>query len=351
MKEKEIDKVNVIPIMHCFDNKYSLPAAVAFYSMLKNANKNYYYKLFVLHSDITDENQKKLEVIVNSFPNAAIEFIDMKGKFSTLFDNTKIKGHYSKEMYYKFLPAEMFKEYDKIIVTDVDVCYEGDISKDFCEFDVNDDYYLAGVKTLSPSPKIEGNWLSDYGAAYKAQFSEDEINKLLIGAGYMIFNLRKMREDHLTEKFVDYAQDNLYRLRQPEQDVINLVCYPKIKLIRAKAMVCTYLYDIFKTEDSYKLDLNYSEDEVKDTLENPIQIHYASTVKPWNGIPPKNSNWFSYLLEVSELVHEKLKKEYSTLLNDFLASLFFRPKSKRKKVLSFKLPMSSRRFTVIKEKF
>ena len=167
----------------------------------------------------------------------------------------------------------------------------------------------------------------------------------------MIKKKKKMREDHLTEKFIAYAKDNLYRLRQPEQDVINLVCYPKIKLIRAKAMVCTYLYDIFKTEDTYKLDLNYSEDEVKDTLENPIQIHYASNVKPWNGILPKNSIWFSYLLEVSELVHKELKKEHLTLLNDFLAPLFSKPKSKEKKVLSFKFPMSSKRFTLIKEKF
>lgn len=50
----------VIPVIHFFDNNYVVPAAVSFYSMLTNANKDYEYALYVGHSDITDENQKKL---------------------------------------------------------------------------------------------------------------------------------------------------------------------------------------------------------------------------------------------------------------------------------------------------
>ena len=38
-----------IPIMFCFDNNYVIPAAVAFYSMLENCNKNYFYRMYVLH--------------------------------------------------------------------------------------------------------------------------------------------------------------------------------------------------------------------------------------------------------------------------------------------------------------
>ena len=52
---------NIIPIMHSFDNNYVIPASVAFLSMLENADKNYFYKLYVLHSDITEKNQKELK--------------------------------------------------------------------------------------------------------------------------------------------------------------------------------------------------------------------------------------------------------------------------------------------------
>ena len=32
--------------MHCFDNNYVIPAGVAFYSLLENANPNYFYKIY-----------------------------------------------------------------------------------------------------------------------------------------------------------------------------------------------------------------------------------------------------------------------------------------------------------------
>lgn len=50
-----------IPVLHFFNNKYVIPAAVSFYSMLENADKNYNYILYVGHSDITKENQEKLK--------------------------------------------------------------------------------------------------------------------------------------------------------------------------------------------------------------------------------------------------------------------------------------------------
>lgn len=50
-----------IPVLHFFNNKYVTPAAVSFYSMLENADKNQNYILYVGHSDITKENQEKLK--------------------------------------------------------------------------------------------------------------------------------------------------------------------------------------------------------------------------------------------------------------------------------------------------
>ena len=49
----------LIPVMHCFDNNYVIPAAVSFYSMLKYADPKYQYRLYVLHTDITTQNAAK----------------------------------------------------------------------------------------------------------------------------------------------------------------------------------------------------------------------------------------------------------------------------------------------------
>ena len=49
MKENKManTRTTEIPLMFCFDNNYVTPAAVAFYSLLEHANKDFSYKLFV----------------------------------------------------------------------------------------------------------------------------------------------------------------------------------------------------------------------------------------------------------------------------------------------------------------
>ena len=81
-----------IPVLHFFNNKYVIPAAVSFYSMLENADKNYNYILYVGHSDITRENQEKLKKTIECFSNAQLKFIDMNNKFDDLFRKTKQGG-------------------------------------------------------------------------------------------------------------------------------------------------------------------------------------------------------------------------------------------------------------------
>ena len=109
----------LIPIMHCFDNNYTIPASVSFYSMLENASKKYKYKLYVLNTDITYQNKKLLHDVVSKFENASLEFINMDNRFEDLWSNFKYSGYYSKEVLYKLLVPSIFEKYDKIIIISV----------------------------------------------------------------------------------------------------------------------------------------------------------------------------------------------------------------------------------------
>lgn len=87
----------------------------------------------------------------------------------------------------------MLPEYDKAIVTDVDVVFSGDIMKDFVEFDVKDDrYYFAGVKG---GLERKGSFLESFAKRYDNDFSEEEKSLLTHAGGYYIFNLQKIRKD------------------------------------------------------------------------------------------------------------------------------------------------------------
>lgn len=304
---------NIIPIMHCFNNDYVIPAGVAFYSMLEHANKNYFYKLYVLHSDITEENQELLYKTIEKFSNATLEFIDMNNKFEDLFKKTKFKGHFSKEMFYKFLPADIFYMFDKIIITDVDVVYVSDISKLYENFDIKQDYYL-----LAPDIMDEAN-IKVKEKMYK-KFSKEEINKLQISAGFMIYNLKKMREDAIPEKLIQFAIENSYRIMCPEQDALNLVCYPKIKFMDRITMSGPGVIQRYKNDE---------------TLKNTIQFHYGGVAKPWKAKCIGADLWFKCLLKTPcfDKYMEILEKN-------------FNPKTKT--IFSFSIPFYKKKISIIK---
>lgn len=306
----------IVPIMHCFDDNYVIPASVSFLSMLENANPRYFYKLYVLHTDISEKNQNTLNSIVSKFNNADLQFIDMNNKFNDEFDVIKTKAHYSKEILYKLLAPTIFPQYEQIIITDVDVVFCGDIAEIYDEGQF--DEYIAGIAYHNVLENFMRN-------TYEAQFSSEEIRKLLIGAGLLCVNLKKMREDGMEAKCVAYLEQNLHRLKQPEQDVLNLVCYPKIKLLPERFMVCTYLYDVIENNEFFGNEITLGKQDkvwIKEALSKVIQLHYAGAQKPWNTPTcTKSDVWFSYLLK-TPFFYEVMRKITAPKLPDCKLYLF-----------------------------
>jgi lipopolysaccharide biosynthesis glycosyltransferase len=303
-----------IPVMHCFDNNYVIPAAVAFYSLLENSDPNYNYKLYVLHSDITENNQKKLEDTTSCFYNSEIVFINMDNKFNDFFSKLSAKNGFTKEMLYKLIAPSMFPQHKKLIISDVDVVYLGDISKNYINFESDKDNYLI---TWRPSLKKE-SWIERFYNSYRNDFSDKETEILKNGAsGYLIFNLEMMRKDNIEEKFIYCLNNNIKRLKQPEQDVINLTCYPKIGYLPSNALVCSYLYDLYKSDEDFSQDTVYSAKDIHFLLENPIQLHYATGIKPWKNPGCTKSNfWYEYLLK-TPFFSEQMKNIEKLVLSNF----------------------------------
>lgn len=291
-----------IPIMFCFDNNYVIPAGIAFYSMLKNCNKDYKYSLYVLHTDITKENQQKLIDNIKEFNSfSKLSFINMEHKFASLWETISTKGHFSKEVMYKVLVASIFPQYQKIIVSDVDVVFLNDISESYTSFNIKDDYYLAGVRMIG-----KYDWYLDI---YNDYFTEEEKQKLSgFCGGYIVFNLNKIREDNMEDKFIKCFEENGYRINQMEQDVLNLCCYPKTKRLPLKYVACSYMWDVYKTDEDIRTDSFYNEEEIKDAMTNTVQLHYATSTKPWNFVDSTKSEiWFKYLSQ-TVFLEDYLKK-------------------------------------------
>lgn len=262
----------VIPVFHCFNDQYAVPAGAAFLSMLEHANPDYDYLLYVAGDDFSKRHKDMLYEVVSRFQNARLEFVLPEESVVSMFSRVQKKGAYSKEIVYKLMVARMFPQWSHMIVTDVDCVYMGDISKAYHAFKDSSKNYLAGISYEN----IRCSWIDDYiRQCYGGRFSEEEMLRIKsgVGAGYMIYNLEAMRADRISEKLLECFLAEAKRIVQPEQDVINLVCGERIDKLPFENMVCSYLYDKLPAAERDRLSLN--------TL-TPIQLHYATRVKPWN---------------------------------------------------------------------
>jgi lipopolysaccharide biosynthesis glycosyltransferase len=278
-----------------FDNNYVLPARVAIYSMLKNANMDYHYNIHILFSEksLSTRSKELLSKLVNKFINASINFKEIKLKEFSLWEDV-CSAHYSKEIFIKLKLASIFSQYDKIICSDVDVIFTGDVSKAFTESNL-ESCFIAGVRSL----KIIDNFID------KQPYSKYLKEKLKggVGAGFLVYNLRELRKNKIERQIFINLRKYYKITTQPEQDIVNLtIPKEKILYLPLKFMFCTYMYKIFikKRLDlkcsgdwfryyllrlgftKIKSDIYHTKKEIEEALYNPIQIHYATRMKPWN---------------------------------------------------------------------
>lgn len=290
-----------IPVMHCFDNNYVVPATVSFSSMLEHADPKYYYALYVLHTDITVQNQKLLQKIVENFPNASLEFISMNHWLEDIFNSLKFSEHLSKEVIYKLSVASIFPQYEKLIITDVDVLFCGDIAPSYFALDENSEVCFAGTHHVCP----KGTWLDSYYDNYTREFGVGARDQLKICGGFLVANLNQLRKKEKEKIFLDYLEHNTYRLLQLEQDVINFCCnQQEIQYLPLNYVVCSYVYDVFADANMRTKDAFYTEDQITDAMKNPIQLHYATASKPWKEpFSTKANLWMQQLIKLGLYQH------------------------------------------------
>ncbi len=104
-----------------------------------------------------------------------------------------------------------------------------------------------------------------------------------INSGVLLVNTKKIREDNLEKKFYEYIP-YLKKIGSnfPDQDVINAVCYNKIKFLSP-------IYNYSTSLHRYKgvMPKEFLENFNAKDKEKQIIIHYAGGDKPWktNKVP------------------------------------------------------------------
>ncbi len=319
--------MKIIPIFFTFDNNYVMPAAVAFYSLLNKARKNIAYRMYVLHSDITQENQKLLSDITGRFPDSTLEFIDTKGFLKDEWQNGNFDGHnkrnqFTRDAIVRCFAAKFFPQYDKIVYSDVDIVIQDDISE-LLDVDLEDKYF-AGVK--NPFSK----WLPGELSHLKPEHYE-MLKSSYIAGGIWVMNLKKIREDNLEQRMLEIINDETIIKRWPDKDIMNIACENKVGFLPLNYISYPYLLEVLQKQDFVS---DYSREELFNSIISPKIIHYAA-VKPWNNCSIDYAiNWwtiFKYLnlpfvtkvKFVGKNILQERSKKYKKLYKLFLGLFIF----------------------------
>ena len=237
--EKKFRIMKEIPIVQCFDHNYVLPAGVAFQSLLEHAkSQDVKYLLHVIGTGLTDGDKDLLRGIVVKFPHANI-FFHEPPKLD--LPEYKTRGNLSRDVFYKMSIPDILPQYDVVIVSDVDVMYADDIASFRAAIHIDENCYLCGTEDVGYAAWRGRGILRDVGiprffGRYERQMTPDEREKLTLGAGFMLMNSRKCREDGMPEKWMSFARNNFHRLVLLEQDVMNICCAPAVKVVSSRFM-------------------------------------------------------------------------------------------------------------------
>ena len=263
----------IIPIFFTFNNAYVVPAAVAFYSLLNKVKQDVFYEMFVLHSDITPENQSLLQGIVGRFQKGNLTFIDTqnflkdeweKGNFDENNKHTK----FTSDALVRCFAARFFPQYDKIIYSDVDVVFADDISE-LWNIDLTGKY-LAAVK--NPFMKYSKNELSHLKPEHYEKLKDS-----YFAGGIWVMNLKQIRTDNLEQRMTEVLNDETIIKRWNDQDIMNISCDNRVTYLPLNYIAYPYMNGLLQQAH---FESHYTRDELWDSIINPKIIHYADA-KPW----------------------------------------------------------------------
>ena len=276
-----------IPVVFCFDSRIILGASVTIKSLIDCAKETTNYDIRIFHSDINLKDQKNISKLTeNTRHNIAFHYIN-----PDLFkDAPKNKGSWTEIVYYRLLAPEILKEYDKVIYSDVDVLFKGDL-EELYSIDIND-YEMAMVRAEKNTPNI-----------IEHRYFEENKNDYIYWSGLILYNSKRFREKKILNKLYKNIETYKNKLKAYDLDLINVTCQNILPLDLKYCVLQGFFYndDYAKIKEYEYLKFVYNDEEIKKAKNSAIIIHYAGYPgKPWRMKKPY-SNYQEYI--------DKLPKE------------------------------------------
>ena len=254
MKEK-------IHIAVCPDKSYVMPTGVMMFSVCVN-NQDVDIDFHVLIDEsIQEKEQQDLKDVVTRFQGKKCIFYSVKSLSAIHFPINH--ECLSQSSYYRlFLSSILPPTIEKVLYLDGDIIVRHSLLP---LWNVNLGNYAVGAAMDGGDGDIKTYNRLRY-----------PFHKGYFNAGVLLINLKCWRDNHIVEEFVEYLNHSPERIKQEDQDVMNVVLQDK----KLKLPVKYNLQTAFLSNDPC-WDYWKHESEVKMGIEDPVIVHFTSLWKPW----------------------------------------------------------------------
>lgn len=150
------EKMNKIPVFYACDDNFVKYTMVSLQSMMDHASKEAQYEIHVLHTNISEEMQKKMHAMENA--NFSVQFDHVTEYLHSIQEKLPLRDYYSKTTYFRLFIAEMFPEIDKAIYIDSDTVVLGDIAQLYA-YDLGDAYVGACREQVMIQEEVYGTYV------------------------------------------------------------------------------------------------------------------------------------------------------------------------------------------------
>ncbi len=255
-------KMNRIPIVFICDENYAIPTAVAITSLKLSKHKTTQYDVFVIAMGISEDSKNRLLTLGDEDFSVAILEKSMSEKQARI---VQVRERVTHAALLKFDLPGLFPDLDKLLYLDSDMLIQKDLTELY-QTELGDAY--AGVVN-------DAITIWDKEHLEFLQFKE----RLYFNSGMLLLNLKKMREDSLPEKLLDYRLHgiNFYM----DQDTLNVVFAGNIRLVSPKynLLNCFFMWhSIEEVETLYQVDFPRCEEFI---YQNAAILHFGDEKKPW----------------------------------------------------------------------
>ena len=161
-------------IMFAVDN-YVMPKCVTATSAIINKNEDTYYEFNIIMAECSDFSREKIQELENVSSNCSVNIIKVSLE---KYRNINQLEHISVAALLKFDMCDIVSQYDKILYIDGDILVQADLWELF-SVDIGKTY-AGAVKEISCVVEDRG----------------------IINSRVLLFNAKRIRDEHLSEKFL-----------------------------------------------------------------------------------------------------------------------------------------------------